>query len=156
MSTRFFISPCTPRDSSRSSSSCTAATGPPPSRSPSTAAAGPPPTAGAAGAAVDVSAAREGGSDSEDSGGDEDSVDTSVASVKAVTSVMESLDAGAELGSPTASADTTEAAEVEAWEDSEAALEADNEPSRAAVTGDDASDPETEEKVSGDDDEDES
>ena len=89
-----------------------------------------------------------------------------MASVEAVTSVMESLDAGAaspeagaELGSPTASADTTEAAEVEAWEDSEAALEADNEPSRAAVTGDDASDPETEEeeeKVSGDDDEDES
>ena len=79
-----------------------------------------------------------------------------MASVKAVTSVMESLDAGAELGSPTASPDTTEAAEVEAWEDSEAALEADNEPSDAGVTGDDASDPETEEEASGEGDEDES
>ena len=104
-----------------------------------------------------VSAAREGGTDSEDSGG-EDSVDTSVASVEAVTSVMESLEEGAEAGAELGSADTTEAAEVEAWEDSEAALEADNEPSGAGVTGDDASDPvtEEEEEASGEGGEDES
>ena len=139
-----------------SSSSCTAATGPPPSRSPSTAAAGPPPTAGAAGTAVGVSAAREGGTDSEDSGGDEDSVDTSVASVEAVTSVKESLDDGAEAGAELDSADTAEAAEVVACEDSEAALEADNEPSGAGVTEDDGSDPVTEEEASREDGEDES
>ena len=51
-----------------------------------------------AGAAV-VSAATEAGTDSEDSGGVEDCVDISVASVEAVTSVMESLEAGAELDS---------------------------------------------------------
>ena len=99
-----------------------------------------------------VSAAREGGTDSEDSGGDEDSVDTSVASVEAVTSVVESLDDGAEAGSELSPADTIEAAEDEAWEDSEAALEADNEPSGAGVTGDDGSDPVTEEEeASGED-----
>ena len=155
MSSRYFISPWTPRDWSRSSSSCSAATGPPPSRSPSTAAAGPPPTAGAP---VGVSGAREGGTDSEDSGDNEDSVDTSVTSVEAVTSVGDSLDDGAELDTSTASADTTEAAEDEsdAWEDPEVALEADTEPSGPGVTGDviDASDPATEasreEEASGD------
>ena len=104
-----------------------------------------------------VSAAREGGTDSEDSGG-EDSVDTSVASVEAVTSVKESLDDGAEAGAELDSADTAEAAEVVACEDSEAALEADNEPSGAGVTGEDASDlaTEEEEEVSGEGGEDES
>ena len=142
MFSRYFISPWTPRDSSRSSSSCTAATGPPPSRSPSTAAAGPPPTAGAP---VGVSEAREGGTDSEDSGDNEESVDTSVTSVEAVTSVGESLDDGAELDTSTACADTTEAA-----------LEADTGTSGPGVTADDidASDPAIEapgeEEASGD------
>ena len=79
-----------------------------------------------------------------------------MASVEAVTSVMESLDDGAEAGAELGSADTTEAAEDEAWEDSEAALEADSEPSGAGVIGDDASDPATEEEASGEGGEDES